>query len=254
MPESYPYSHALSSTDGRRSASYCDEPWLFDNCEWYNEREIPVVLEYLENIPDRSLASLRVLELACGTGFATLPLTAGEHSILATDPSDDLLRALERRLAGEGDSRSRTSTRRMDMGAFLLEESFKAVCILGASVMLFSPAERLVSFEHAARHLPAGGALIVSTRHVLPQAPARSTTTTPDGVVVTHEVDHSAGRITTLLRCSRQSVIRERHLVTPADLVHDMQAVGLTLASQHSEPVPNQPFHIWSIVGAINRG
>lgn len=251
---SFPRAAAPSPAHGRGSTTPGDEPWWYGDVEWCRDHEIPAVLGYLEGLPDYSLAPLRVLELGSGTGLAALPLASGGHSVLATDPRQDLLRALEHRLAAQGDARARVSTRRMDMSAFMLNESFKAVCILGASVMLLSPAQRRASFECARLHLPPGGALIVSTCHALPQTPSRSSTVMPSGVPIIHEIDHSAGRMTTIMRRGQQSIAQDRHLVTPADLVHDMRAMGLALAGQNSAPVPNQPLRIWSIVAAINRG
>ena len=222
-----------------------------------DDTEIVSVLSFLEILPDQALAGLRVLELACGSGRVTLPMAAAGHRVLATDLSTDMLSLLAERLterrAIQSGIADRIEIQQEDMVSFDIKESFKAVCIPTASITLLSPEQRRTALQHTAAHMATGGALIISTDRVLPEAAATSTVWLRPDTRLTEEIDHAGRRRRTILRCHDEEYVSELYLVTPEDLVNDLQEVGLFVTTQRSTPDPVLPHHINVVLGVVNQ-
>ncbi|RJF43798.1 class I SAM-dependent methyltransferase [Actinomyces sp. 2119] len=220
-----------------------------------DDAEIAVVLDLLRSLPDSTLADLRVLELACGSGRVTLPMATAGHRVLATDLSDDMLGLLRKRLSEPrltpADVAERIEIRNMDMTTFNLAESFKAVCLPTASVALLSPEQRRRTIHHAASHLPAGGVLVISTENVLPEAEASTTIRLQPGVTITEEIDHEARRRRTTVRWEKEEYVTDLYLVTPRELTEDCRDAGLRIAAQHASPDPTLAHHVDVLLGAV---
>lgn len=222
-----------------------------------DDTEITSILDFLEILPDQTLAGLRVLELACGSGRVTVPMAAAGHRVLATDLSIDVLSLLAERLterqAIQSGIAGRVEIQQADMVSFDIKESFKAVCLPMASITLLKPEQRRATIRCVAAHLAIGGALIASIDRVLPAAAATSTIRLRPDAYLTEEIDHAGRRRRTILRCRDKEYVSERYLVTPEDLVNDLKEASLFLAAQRSTPDPVLPHHISVILGAVNR-
>lgn len=223
----------------------------------HDDTEITSVLSYLKDLPDAALAGRRVLELACGSGRVTLPMAAAGHRVLATDLSTDMLSILAKRLAEPRARRSEIADRieiqQADMVSFDVQELFKAVCLSTASITLLDSEQRRGALRCIVAHLAIGGAFIVSTDHVLPEAPTTNTVWLRPDMCLIEEIDHVGRRRRTVLRCGGEEYVSELHLVTPENLANDLREVGFTLTAQRSSADPTLPHHANVVLGAVYR-
>lgn len=106
-----------------------------------------------------------VLELACGTGRITLPLLHAGRRVTATDRSEPMLEALERKaraLPADPIAQGRLRVLRADMSELSLGERFGAVvCAYSAFTYLVDGEERRRALSAIRAHLREGGAFLL---------------------------------------------------------------------------------------------
>jgi ubiquinone/menaquinone biosynthesis C-methylase UbiE len=103
----------------------------------------------------------RLLDLACGPGRHSVPLSARGYDVTGVDISDEYLARARRRAASAGQSASFAKADMRDLSAFP-DGSFDAVVSLHTSVGFFDSAEQNSRvFAEAARVLRPGGRLLV---------------------------------------------------------------------------------------------
>ncbi|MBN1942643.1 MAG: methyltransferase domain-containing protein [Phycisphaerae bacterium] len=106
----------------------------------------------------RPLADAAILEVGCGTGCGTVPLTEQGAKVTGVDLRDDSLRVTRARLEAQGLSARLIRLNADELAAGLAGESFDVV-LFWASLEHMTPAERLVALRGAWDLLPAGGLL-----------------------------------------------------------------------------------------------
>jgi len=102
-----------------------------------------------------------VLELACGTGRALLPLAQAGYECVGIDLSPYMLRIARRKLAQEpADVRGRVTLAEGDMKSFDLGREFGLVFITARSLQaLLTREDQRACLQRCARHLRPGGLL-----------------------------------------------------------------------------------------------
>lgn len=219
----------------------------------YAHSEVATVADFLDTLPNFSLAERDVLEIVSPPFPAMLRENMNGHRVVAVDCDDNMLDLPVRSLDEQGERRPH-AMEATNAAMWQRDVRVKAVCILSASISSLAPDKRPHVITRAAGHLPPGGALIVSVDQVLPQVPATRTTRLHSGTELIDEFKHRDRAWRRILRRRQEEMVLDLHLVTPEDLVRDIHAAGLIVVMQHSTPDPDQPFHVRAVLGAINRG
>jgi SAM-dependent methyltransferase len=107
----------------------------------------------------------KVLELGCGDGRIALPLARAGIEVVGLERSQDMLEALERRLAAEEEAvRRRFRVVQGDMTDYDLEQEFSLVIApYRAFQHLLTPVDQAQALVTARDHLVEGGALAFNT-------------------------------------------------------------------------------------------
>ena len=249
MPESTPQGYSLSKLYTGNGAQRYHELSLHDNSE------IPSILELLSQIHDPTLAGMRVLELASGSGRVTLPIAAAGHRVLATDLSEDMLSILRQRISDRAARRAgldeRIEVRQADMTAFTTDERFKDVCIPTVSITLLAPSQQRHTLERATACLAPGGTFLVSTEHIVAREPMTHSIQLRRDVEFVETINPTAGTWRTILRWGDETYTTDLYLTPPSWLTAELNKLGLTVFFQHSVPHPGLPGRSNVLLGAV---
>lgn len=221
----------------------------------WDDSEISTILELLNDPVSPELTSLRVLELACGSGRVTLPLARAGYRVLATDLSPDMLCLLDQDLresAARGESLGELiETRPASMADFSFDERFRAVCIPTGSITLLPPADRRACLSRVRDHLAPGGTLIVSTDLVPTDEPTTATIHLAPRVSLTEEVDPAAGLRRTTLVWGEERYASELQILPPSVLSAELSELGMRTVFQRSRPSEVLPGHANVTLGVV---
>lgn len=211
--------------------------------------EVTAALENLATLNSTNISELRVLELACGSGRLTVPLSMAGHHVLATDIDPQALEHLAAGLAQHTRAAERIELHTADMTRFSFKESFKAVCLSTSSITQLAPEERRRVLELAAGHLAPGGILIVCTEYLLTDAPATVSYTPGRHIHLEDRVHQDHRQVT--LTWGEERYTSMLFVVPPAWISRTCKELGLTVTYRHSRPDPALPGRANAMVAAV---
>ena len=121
--------------------------------------ELDFYLYFLSRTPESSQG---ILEIACGTGRVTLPLSKAGYKMAGLDISTELLEIARKKSAGMADP----DWVQADMRTFELKRKFGVVISPGHSFQFMNtPEEQVQCLQQVKRHLIPGGWLILHLDH-----------------------------------------------------------------------------------------
>jgi ubiquinone/menaquinone biosynthesis C-methylase UbiE len=109
-------------------AEYADKPML--------QQDVPFYLKHLPKKPQR------VLELACGTGRAAIPIAQAGHRVLGVDYAQDMLDIAIRKRGHVGLIDKQLRLERCDCLKLNLNESFDSICLFFNTFLNFVTLEQ----------------------------------------------------------------------------------------------------------------